>query len=34
MTVATLAGAGWILGSLAMTALLCGAWLRRIDMGL
>jgi UDP-GlcNAc:undecaprenyl-phosphate GlcNAc-1-phosphate transferase len=34
MTAVPLRGAGWILGSLAGTAILCGAWLRRIDMGL
>jgi UDP-GlcNAc:undecaprenyl-phosphate GlcNAc-1-phosphate transferase len=34
MTAGTLEAAGWILGSLATLALLGGAWLRRIDMGL
>jgi UDP-GlcNAc:undecaprenyl-phosphate GlcNAc-1-phosphate transferase len=34
MTEVTLEAAGWILGSLATVALLGGAWLRRIDMGL
>jgi len=34
MTMAPLIGAEWILGSLATVALLCGAWLRRIDMSL
>ncbi|HEX5044635.1 MAG TPA: MraY family glycosyltransferase [Candidatus Polarisedimenticolaceae bacterium] len=34
MTAVPLLGAEWILGSLATVALLCGAWLRRIDMSL
>jgi UDP-GlcNAc:undecaprenyl-phosphate GlcNAc-1-phosphate transferase len=34
MTAGTLEAAGWILGSLATLALLGGAWLRRIDLGL
>jgi len=34
MTAVPLISAEWILGTLATTALLCGAWLRRIDMGL
>ena len=34
MTAVPLLGAEWILGSLATVALICGAWLRRIDMSL
>jgi len=34
MTAVPLLGAEWILGSLATMALICGAWLRRIDMSL
>jgi hypothetical protein len=34
MTAVPLLGAEWILGCLATAALLCGAWLKRIDMSL